>query len=78
MIRERKFRQGNKVKLSKMAVSQSQFEPNHQLYKTIFEEKRIGEIIRIEEMLPGNSNFRYSVKFGNDVLTINEVLLEIA
>jgi hypothetical protein len=78
MIRERKFRQGNKVKLSKMAVSQSQFESNHKLYKAIFEEKRIGEIIRIEEMLPGNSNFRYSVRFGNDVLTINEVLLENA
>ncbi|HEV7620547.1 MAG TPA: hypothetical protein VGO09_02370 [Flavisolibacter sp.] len=77
MIRVRKYKIKDKVRLNDLAVSQNQFGDNQSLYKKIFDEDKKGEILRIEEMLPGNSNFRYAVKFGSTVLTLNETQIDL-
>ena len=77
MLRERKYKIKDKVKLNELAVSQNKFNDQYDVYKKIFEADKKGEVLRIEEMLPGNSNFRYAVKFGTTTLTLNETQIEL-
>ena len=77
MLRERKYKIKDKVRLNELAVSQNKFNDQYDVYKKIFEADKKGEVLRIEEMLPGNSNFRYAVKFGTTTLTLNETQIEL-
>ncbi|GAC1423700.1 MAG: hypothetical protein NVS9B7_17160 [Flavisolibacter sp.] len=76
MIRVRKYSIKDQVRLNELAVNQNLYTDQHEIFKKLFEETKKGEVIRIEEMLPGNSNFRYTVQFGKTILTLNETQLE--
>ncbi len=76
MLRVRKFSIKDKVRLNELAVHQNLYTDQHTIFKKLFEDEKKGEVIAVEEMLPGNSNFRYSVQFGKTVFTLNETQLE--
>jgi hypothetical protein len=77
MVRQRKFKAGDKVQLNKLSVEQTEKTPVHNKIQHIYSQNQIGEIIRPEAMIPENSNFRYSVKFENETLTLNENQIEL-
>ena len=72
MIRHRKFKAGDKAKLNKLSVEQNDKTHEEEKFNRIFSESKTGEVVRPETQLPENSNFRYSVKFDNDTVTVNE------
>ena len=78
MVRQRKFKAGDKVQLNKLSVEQTDKTSVHKKIEDIYTQKEIGEILRPEAMIPENSNFRYSVKFEKETFTLNENQIEPA
>lgn len=76
MIRKHYFKPGDKVKLKYLPMQLNELSPENKKFELILHENRIGEVIRNEDMIPENSNFRYTVKFGDLTVTLNEVQLE--
>ena len=72
MIRHRKYKSGDKVKLNKLAIEQNERTHEEEKFHHLFSESKTGEVLRPETKLPENSNFRYSVRFDNDIITVNE------
>jgi len=72
MIRHRKFKAGDKVKLNKLSVEQNEKTSEHEIFDRIYSGNKTGEVLRPEALLPENSNFRYSVRFDEQTITVNE------
>jgi len=72
MIRQRKYKPGDKVKLNKLSVEQNEKTHEEGKFNRIYSASKTGEVLRPETQLPENSNFRYSVRFDNDTITVNE------
>jgi hypothetical protein len=72
MIRHRKYKPGDKVKLNKLSVEQNEKTHEQEKFHNIFSANKTGEVVRPETQLPENSNFRYSVKFDSYTVTVNE------
>ena len=72
MIRHRKYKAGDKVKLNKLSVDQNEKTHEEEIFHRIYSESKTGEVLRPEPQLPENSNFRYSVRFDEHTITVNE------
>lgn len=72
MQRHRKYKAGDKVKLNKLSIEQNEKTPLEDKFQHIYSEKKAGEVVRPETQLPENSNFRYSVRFEDEIITVNE------
>ena len=72
MIRQRKFKPGDKVRLNKLSVEQNEKTHEEEKFHSIYTGGKTGEVLRPETQLPENSNFRYSVRFESDTITVNE------
>ena len=71
-MRQRKFKIGDKVKMNNLALQQNSNDDRYQEFKTIFDTSNWGEVVHLEENLPDNSNFRYSVNFDGKTFILNE------